>query len=245
MALSGNNTYTGATTVTEGILQLGSAGALSAGSNLVFNGAVGAGGSIELTGASGDFTRSLGTGAGQVHWTGDGGFQSSGSDRVVDIGGAGATLTWGSGGFVPTGNRLILGTSNNAMLDFQNGIDLGGALRTIQVEGGTSSGHARINGVLSGTGGLNIVGMGPALLELTAANTYSGGTVLSSGALSISSDANLGAASGAIMFNGGTLANTAAFSTERSITLNTAGDTFQTHSDLVVNGTISGGGSLE
>ena len=34
MTLSGNNTYTGATTVTKGFLQLGSAGALSSGSNL-------------------------------------------------------------------------------------------------------------------------------------------------------------------------------------------------------------------
>lgn len=243
MVLSGNNTYTGVTTVTQGILQLGSAGALSTGSNLVFNGAIGTGGSIELTGVSGDFTRGLGMGAGQVHWTGDGGFQSSGS-RVVNIGGAGATLTWGGGGFVPTGNRLILGTSNNAMLDFQNGIDLGGALRTVQVEGGTSNGHARINGVLSGTGGINVVGTGPSLLELTAANTYSGGTVLTSGTLSISSDANLGAASGAVIFNGGTLANTAAFSTSRSTTVNTAGDTFQTDADLVMSGTISGAGSL-
>ncbi|WP_159462722.1 autotransporter outer membrane beta-barrel domain-containing protein [Nitrosovibrio sp. Nv4] len=244
MILSGNNTYTGATTVSQGILQLGSAGALSSGSNLVFNGAVGTGGSIELTAASGDFTRNLGTGAGQVQWTGDGGFQSSDTDRIVDIGGAGTTLTWASGGFVPDGNRLILGTSNNAMLDFQNGIDLGGGLRTIQVEGGASSGHARINGVLSGAGGLNVVGTSTALLELTGANTYTGGTVVTAGTLSISSDANLGAASSPLILNGGTLANTAAFSTGRSVTLNTASDTFQTDADLVVGGPISGSGSL-
>lgn len=96
MTLSGNNTYTGATTVTQGILQLGSANALSSGSNLVFNGVIGTGGSIELTGASGDFTRNLGTDAGQVRWVGDGGFQSSGSNRVVNIGGAGTPLTWGA-----------------------------------------------------------------------------------------------------------------------------------------------------
>ncbi|WP_025039889.1 autotransporter domain-containing protein [Nitrosospira briensis] len=244
MTLSGNNTYTGATTVTQGILQLGSANALSFGSNLVFNGVIGTGGSIELTGASGDFTRNLGTDAGQVRWVGDGGFQSSGSNRVVNIGGAGTPLTWGSGGFVPTGNRLILGTSGNAMLDFQNGIDLGSALRTIQVEGGTSSGHARINGVLSGAGGLNIAGNGASLLELTAANTYTGGTVLTSSTLLVSSNENLGAASGTLTFNGATLVNTAAFSTGRSITINTANDTFQTDANLVVSGVISGGGSL-
>lgn len=244
MTLSGNNSYTGATTVTQGILQLGSAGALSPGSNLLFNGAAGTGGSIELTGASGDFTRNLGTGAGQVQWTGDGGFQSSGTDRIVDIGGAGTTLTWANGGFVPNGNRLILGTSNDAMLDFQNGIDLGGGLRTVQVEGGTSSGHARINGVLSGTGGLNVVGTNTALLELTGINTYTGGTVLTSGTLSVSSDANLGVASSPLILNGGTLANTGAFSTSRSITLNTASDTFQTDADLLVSEAISGGGNL-
>jgi outer membrane autotransporter protein len=244
MTLSGNNTYTGATTVTQGILQLGSANALSSGSNLVFNGMAGTGGSIELTSASGDFTRNLGAGAGQVRWVGDGGFQSSGSNRVVDIGGAGATLTWGSGGFVPTGNRLILGTSGNGMLDFQNGIDLGGALRTVQVEGGTPGGHARIKGVLSGAGGLNVAGNGASLLELTAVNTYTGGTVLTSSTLLVSSDENLGAASGALAFNGATLVNTAAFSTGRSITLNTANDTFQTEADLIVNGVISGSGGL-
>ncbi|SHL71213.1 autotransporter-associated beta strand repeat-containing protein [Nitrosospira sp. Nsp11] len=123
MTLSANNAYTGATTVTQGILQLGSANALSAGSNLAFNGEIGTGGSIELTSSSGDFTRNLDTGAGQVQWAGDGGFQSSGSNRVVDIGGAGAALAWGSGEFVPTGHRLILGASGNGMLDFQNGIE--------------------------------------------------------------------------------------------------------------------------
>lgn len=91
MSLSGNNTYTGSTTITQGLLQLGSATALSAGSNLVFNGASGSGGSIALTGAYGNFTRGLGTAANQVQWQGDGGFLSSNnSARVVNIGGSGA-----------------------------------------------------------------------------------------------------------------------------------------------------------
>jgi outer membrane autotransporter protein len=244
MAISGDNTYTGATTVSQGVLQLGSVNALSSGSNLVFNGAVGTGGSIELTTASGDFERSLGMGAGQVRWVGDGGFQSFGSARVVDIGGTGATLTWGSGGFVPDGHRLILGISNNGGLDFQNGIDLGGALRTIQVEGGTSNGHARVSGILSGTGGLNIVGTGTGLLELAAANTYTGGTILTSSTLWVSSDENLGATSGTLTLNDGTLVNIAQFSTGRGITLNTSMDGLQTNADLVAGGTISGDGRL-
>ena len=240
--LSGANTYTGATTVTQGILQLGSAGALSAGSNLVFNGAVGTGGSIELTTGSGNFTRGLGTGAGQVQWLGDGGFRSSGSGRSVNLGGAGAMLTWGAGGFVPDGNRLILGTSSNNLLDFQNGIDLSGGVRAIQGDGGLLTGHARMTGVLSGTGGINQVGNG--LLELTGINTYTGGTVMTAGTLVVSSDANLGAAAGTLTFDGGTLENTGAFTTARSVTINAPGGTIRTDANLVATGPIAGAGHL-
>jgi outer membrane autotransporter protein len=241
-ALSGNNTYTGPTTVTRGRLQLNSAGALSSGSNLVFNGAVGTGGTIELTSGFGNFTRGLGTGAGQVQWLGDGGFQSSGSDRSVNIGGAGATLTWGVGNFVPNGNRLILGTSSNNLLDFQNGIDLSGGIRAVQGDGGLITGHARMSGILSGTGGINQVGNG--ILEFTGANTYSGGTVMTSGILVVGSDGNLGAAVGTLTFDGGTLENTGAFMTARSVTINAPGGTFQTDANLEVSGPIAGAGRL-
>lgn len=242
MTLSGNNSYTGSTTVTRGRLQLNSVGALSAGSNLIFNGALGTGGSIELTSNSGNFTRSLGTGAGQVQWLGDGGFLSSGSARTVNLG-AGSQLTWGNGGFVPTGNRLILGTSSNNTLDFQNRIDLSGGLRAVQGDGGTlGGGHARLSGVLSGSGGLNQVGNG--LLQLTGINSYSGGTTMTSGTLIVSQDANLGAVSGVLVFDGGTLENIAAFTTGRGITINAPGGTFQTDANLIASGIIDGAGRL-
>jgi outer membrane autotransporter protein len=240
--LSGNNSYTGPTTVTRGRLQLNSAGALSPGSNLVFNGAVGTGGSIELTSNFGNFTRGLGAGADQVQWLGDGGFLSSGSGRSVNIGGAGAMLTWGAGGFVPDGNRLILGTSSNNLLDFQNGIDLSGGVRAVQGDGGLITGHAQMSGILSGTGGINQVGNG--FLELTAPNSYSGGTVMTSGILVVGSDGNLGDAAGTLTFNGGTLENTGAFTAGRSVTINAPGGTFRTDADLEVSGPIAGAGRL-
>ena len=240
--LSGNNSYTGATTVTRGRLQLGGSGALSAGSNLVFNGSVGTGGAIGLTTASGNFIRNLGVGAGQVQWLGDGGFLSAGSNRTVNLGGAGATLSWGTGGFVPAGNQLILGTDSNNRLDFQNPIDLSGGIRAVRGDGGTISGHARMTGILSGTGGLNQVGNG--FLELTGANTYTGGTVVTSGILVVGSDANLGDASGALSFAGGTLLYTAAMATGRSITLNASAGAFRTDAPLVVSGPITGVGQL-
>ena len=222
--LSGNNSYTGATTVTRGRLQINSAGALSSGSNLVFNGATGLGGSIELTSSFGSFTRGLGAGPGQVQWVGDGGFLSSGVAGIVNLGGAGATVTWGSGSFVPDGNRLILGTSSNNNLDFQNSIDLSGGVRSIQGDGGTITGHARIGGTLSGSGGLNQVGNG--FLELMGSNTYTGGTFLTSGTLVVSANANLGESSGMLTFDGGTLRNTSAFTMARNITINASGGIF-------------------
>ena len=166
-------------------------------SNLVFNGSLGSGEVVELTSVTGDFTGSLGTGPGQVQWTGSGGFLSNGSNRIVNIGGSGGTLTWGSGNFVPSGHALFLGTSSANMLDFQNGIDLGGVIPTIRVQGGSIDGHARINGILSGTGGLlQVIGTGNDVLELTGANTYLGGTFINSSTLVVSSDNNMGTSTG-------------------------------------------------
>ncbi|CAN5868604.1 hypothetical protein BH11PSE13_BH11PSE13_30310 [soil metagenome] len=242
MKLSGANTYSGATTVERGDLQLDSAGAMSSRSNLVFAGAAGSGGTLGITSASGNFTRGLGTGAGQVQWAGDGGFQSTGSGRTVNLGGAGASLAWGRDGFVPDGNRLVLGTASNNLLDFQNGIDLSGGSRAIEARGGMVTGHARISGVLSGGGGLHLVGSG--MLELSATNTYNGGTRLDAGTLVWSADANLGNLSGAVEFNGGTLLNTSAFATARRMTLDTLGGVIDTRMDLGVSGWIDGVGAL-
>ncbi|HKU98385.1 MAG TPA: autotransporter-associated beta strand repeat-containing protein, partial [Vineibacter sp.] len=85
---------------------------------------------------------------------------------------------------------------------------------------------------------------GPGTTVLIVANSYLGGTVINAGTLSVSSDANLGDPSGGITFNGGTLQNTAAFTTMRAVTLDTGGGTFRTDADLTVNGDISGSGGL-
>src|SRR5262249_18525820 len=62
--------------------------------------------------------------------------------------------------------------------------------------------------------------------------------------LSVSSDANLGAASGGLSFDGGTLQNTSAFTTGRAITLAAGGGAFNTAADLTASGVISGPGAL-
>src|SRR5262249_44319203 len=86
---------------------------------------------------------------------------------------------------------------------------------------------------------------GPAMLTLTGANTYSGGTNLNGGILAVNSDANLG--TGALSFNGGTLEALAAgggIPSSKTVMLNARGGTFLAGSGTSsgLNGNISGVG---
>ena len=64
------------------------------------------------------------------------------------------------------------------------------------------------------------------------------------GLLSISADQNLGAASGPLNLDGGTLRTTGAFATARSVNLGAGGGTLQTVADLAASGIVSGAGAL-
>lgn len=181
--IGGTSTYSGDTVIRGGMLRIDSATGLSANSNVKLDGGV-------LGFGGGNYAANLGTGAGEVTFVGDGGFAAYGGDlddnsdvlpRVVTLNG-GAGLTWGQGGFVGDGHKLILsnGAATNR-LELANAIDFGNKTRTIQVDNGSSVVDARISGVISGSGGLLKTGAGA--LELTAANTYAGGTVVKGGEL--------------------------------------------------------------
>lgn len=191
LELTNANVYSGATVIGDavanghGALILGGASALPSASNLQLNGftntnSVSDAGMLILTATSGDFTRSLGAGADQVQWTASGGFGAIGGPRTVNIGGAGATLTWGAAGFVPTGSALRFGGRfSNSTVNWQNGIDLGAATRTIDVNDSVGSGFGgpaelelTLNGVIAGSGGLAFVGSGD--FALNAPNTFTG-----------------------------------------------------------------------
>ncbi len=104
-------------------------------------------------------------------------------------------------------------------------------------------GTLSIGNVISGTGSLTKTGAG--VLTLSGVNTYSGGTTVNNGILRVSSDNNLGNASGGLTFGGGTLQTTSSFSINRPITLNTGGGNFDTNGNsLTLAGNISGTGSL-
>ncbi len=68
---------------------------------------------------------------------------------------------------------------------------------------------------------------------LSGFNTYSGGTTISGGVLSVGSDVNLGDPAGSVTFNGGKLAATSAVSMSRPITINATGGGIDTAGNVV------------
>lgn len=181
--LSGSNSYSGETRLNAGVLRLKSEDALSQQSNLVFNGGV-----LELGAA--DFTRAVGTGAGQVQFAGFGGFSAHGGNRIVDLGGSGATVTWGSGGFVPTNSAFRLSsTTADGTVEFRNAIDLAGGWQTFSVADGSAAVDGRIAGAIRNGG---LVKSNSGILELAGANTYTGPTQIWGGGLMVSAPGALG-----------------------------------------------------
>ena len=157
----------------------------------------------------------------------------------------------GTGGTVTVDNSLGNVTTSGMQFAVDgytitgNAIALTGAPNIIRVGDGTAAGAgmtATINAALTGTGGVQKTDLGT--LVLGGTNTYTGGTAINGGTLQVSSDANLGNASGALALDNGTLRNTAAFTSARAVTLNTNGGTFDTQANLTLSGTVSGTGAL-
>jgi autotransporter-associated beta strand protein len=146
------------------VLSLSGTSSLPAGNLSFENRAV-----LEL--GSGNFTRALGTGPGEVQFataTG-GGWAAHGADRSVNLGGAGATVVWGqtSPAFlfksVPGNDygALVLGSSTGThTVDFQNLIELNNGassvFRDLVVNNGPAAVDARISGGISQSADPNI-----------------------------------------------------------------------------------------
>ena len=149
--------------------------------------------------AAGDLTNTIADANRGFRFFGSSGLSAFGaldSTRVANFGGAGAALTWGSSYFLT--NSLdnsdsdyalkLSSTEANATIEIQNGINLNGKIRTVEV----ANGAAKVDGVLSGalTGGVasGLTKTGTGALSLTGANTYGGITRVDSGTLLINGD---------------------------------------------------------
>ncbi|WP_449070486.1 beta strand repeat-containing protein [Prosthecobacter sp.] len=232
VVLAGANTYTGATNLAVGALQAVDGVGLPTASNLIFNGGVFEG--------NGTFTRSLGTGAGQVQWaTGaSGGFAAFGGPLTVTLAGAPDPLRWDVGAFVSGAGALAFGSlSADNVTTFTHNIDLnqtGTALsRTFSAVDNPNSltDKAVLSGVLSNSGAAGgVTKTGNGVLELGALNTFTGPVTVTLGTLQFSTVTNAGGAAsnlgqgtdislggGRLQFIGGT-----SQSTNRPITLTAA-----------------------
>ncbi|MFM8498004.1 MAG: beta strand repeat-containing protein [Planctomycetia bacterium] len=117
--------------------------------------------------------------------------------------------------------------------------NLGSGTSIFTISGSTNAtfGGAFANSV---TGHLNLVKQGSGTQTLTGSSSYTGGLTISAGAISVASDAALGAPSGGITLGGGTLEMTSGFTLASGRTITAAASTASTLA--VTTGTVSYGG---
>ena len=195
----------------------------------------------------------LGGAAGTTKITGDlfigDGVGATGDDRVI-LGTANHIVDTSTVTINSTG-RLDLNDNNETIGS------LTGATATAQVFLGTGTltvGDATSTtfaGIISETG--DLVKEGSGTLTLSGVNTFTGTTTINDGSLSISADSGLGTAPGVatpghLIFDGGTLNNSATFTLDsnRGIDLQAGGGTFDTDfgTNLTYGGVMAGTGDL-
>ncbi|CCD84168.1 putative Outer membrane autotransporter [Bradyrhizobium sp. ORS 285] len=218
----------------------GSGVIFAAGGTLVNSGII-AGGS---SGGSG--SGQGGTGSGQMGLAGDGvrgsnlaiinsGTISGGNDAGGNLFGNAITFTGGS-------NTLEIWASS-----IINGNVVGAGSDTFRL-GGAANGTfdiSNIGGSAQYQGFSSFVKTGTGTWTLTGTTSAVTPWAINQGTLAVSSDANLGAASGGLSFGGGTLQVLAGFSSARNITLNAGGGSFDTNgNNAALSGTITGSGGL-
>lgn len=232
--LSGSNSYLSRTQITGGVLVLDSANALpGTGLNLA-NGILGL--------KFGNFTRVSGTAtpaAGTFYFNNNAGFAAYGTDRMVNMGGAGGNVGIGSTANAVianlNGKSLILGAADATnKIIWVNSLDLGGGSRTVQVNDGPAPVDAEIRGVIQQSAGVAGVGLskpGAGTLLLSAANTFTGPLSVTAGTVMVGNAAALGT-------------STAVTTVSNNAVLDLNGTSMTVANPLTLNGTGISSGSL-
>lgn len=233
----------------------------------ILAGAMGFGGAALITSDSGllDLRVNM-TGANNTVTFGGAGSISLGGGIIGGLTGltktGSGTLILGSG-FLPSGYNLGLAltqgtlslrtniaasfgaiTTTGSVIDYATGVTNSAPIvidsNTTQLQ--VLSGSATQSGVISELNGprpLEKIGAGT--LVLSGTNTYSGGTTITAGTLSVTRDANLGAASGGVTIGNATLRGY--LNSARNFVLTGAAQ-FDLTDTALLSGTISGSGSL-
>jgi len=225
LTLLATNTFSGATAIDGGLLQVGDGGT---------TGTLGGGSVAIATGASLRFNRS--------------------NDLTVSnvLSGGGGLTKLGGGVLTLTGTNIFSGGTSIDVGSLQVGDGgttgtLGGG--SVAIATGASlrfnrSNDLTIANVLSGAG--SVTKLGASALTLTGTNTFSGGASINSGSVRIAADANLG--TGNITLAGGTLAATETFTLGSarviSLTAKSTVDVAATKT-LTFDGNLIGSSNLE
>ncbi len=184
--------------------------------------------------------------AGNNNWTDATGNLSApyANGAFAIFGGTAGTVTVDNAPGAVTVNGMQFAT--NGYVITGDAVALDGTQATIRVGDGSTAGAgftATINSALTGTA--QLVKTDAGMLVLGGTNSYTGGTQIVGGTLRISNDANLGAPSGDVTLDGGTLETSANLASARGIVV--AGDgTITTTTDTIFtyNGFFSGMGAL-
>ena len=182
LVLSGVNTYTGATNVADGILNIQSNGALGGTSGVV----VSSGAVLQLQGGISTTTATALTLSGT-------GIASGGALENVS-----GTNTYS--GLVSLGGTTTIG-SDTGMLILSNTGTITGSGLNLTLSG---AGNGSVAAVI-GTGAGALTKSGAGTWTLSGANTYTGGTTVSGGTLALTGAGTLGGTSGALTVNTGGL----------------------------------------
>jgi autotransporter-associated beta strand protein len=177
--LSATNNFTGPVTIGGGVLRANVGTGLPTNSYLVIDGGI-------LLNSSTSFTRTLSatqSGSTFAFGPGGGGFAPYSSALTINAGNDGRTLAWGTTAGTNLMGTLKLGlVSTTANITLQNGLDLAGGARTLEINGNANTTY--LNGAISdslGGGSLTKNGYGTLYIQGSTGNTYTGTTTLNWG----------------------------------------------------------------
>ncbi|ESZ41792.1 autotransporter outer membrane beta-barrel domain-containing protein [Mesorhizobium sp. L2C066B000] len=210
-------------------------------------------GGTVINGTGATIIGGIGGQAGATGTAGDGGAGIKGSNIAVINAGTITGGAVGAGGGTPVAGRAIQFTGGVNSLEIQAGSNITG-----NVVAFSNADTFKLGGDTNASFDVSQIGAGAkydgfGLYEKTGSSTWTltGTTTavtpwtLSGGVLQISSDGNLGAPSGGLTFNGGTLQTTADIASDRSVAL-TGNGTFLTDNSttLRLSNAVSGAGGL-
>ncbi|MCI5052099.1 MAG: autotransporter-associated beta strand repeat-containing protein [Simkaniaceae bacterium] len=268
LLLGDANTYTGGTTISAGTLTLNSGGSLST------TGTVTADGTLQIASSAGAKTIGTIAGSGSINVNNNTMTINSGSFSGVISGSGGSLTKAGAGSLTLSGNNtfdtgltvsggtLVVSSDNNlGAADVDPVIDQGTLNTTADITTsrafsvGSTNGEFNtddtttltVNGVISGAGSLTKSGDGE--MVVSQANTYSGGTTVEEGTLTMSGSGTI-STSGTTTVDAGAVLAIASGAGARSIDVASGSGNLELNDNVLsvnsgsIGGVVSGTGGL-